>query len=203
MVYEKKPFYTSKTAIYDWLYSMYGQRYCKHLLTKQYKKKKRTGKKKKRSMIPSRISIHKRGKLGYQDYEGDTIVSKQNNVAIVTIYGPLSMYLDARKIYNLRPVTTTKVFRSMNKKIKIKSLTLDNGQENKKHQEIGVDTYFCDTYSSWQKPGVENANKLIRRYIPKGSDISKYSHQYISWIVHKYNNQPRKKLCWMTPNGGF
>ena len=200
MTYEKKPFYASKTAIYDWLYSSYGQKYCRHLLSKRYNKRKRRGKKQKRQMIPDRISIHDRGEMGYRDYEGDTIVSKKNTVSIVTVYGPVNMYLDARKILNLKPVITAKAFKSMFEKVKVNSMTLDNGQENKLHKNIGIKTYFCDAYASWQKPGIENANKLIRRHIPKGSNISEFSHQYISWIVRRYNNMPRKKLGWMIPN---
>lgn len=151
-------------------------------------------------MIPDRISIHDRGEMGYRDYEGDTIVSKKNTVSIVTVYGPVNMYLDARKILNLKPVITAKAFKSMFEKVKVNSMTLDNGQENKLHKNIGIKTYFCDAYASWQKPGIENANKLIRRHIPKGSNISEFSHQYISWIVRRYNNMPRKKLGWMIPN---
>jgi IS30 family transposase len=79
------------------------------------------------------------------------------------------------------------------------SLTLDNGIENRQHEEIGIPIYFCDPYSSWQKGGVENANKMIRRFIPKGSDISNYSDKEIAEIVRILNNKPRESLDYKTP----
>ena len=134
------------------------------------------------------------------DYEGDTIVSSWNTVSIVSIYNPKTMYLDAKRIPDLKPSMVVKDKKKMLKKVRARSMTLDNGQENRLHKKLGIKTYFCDPYSSWQKPGIENANKLIRRFIPKKSDISKYSHHFIKSMVDKYNNKPRKKLRWKTPN---
>ena len=79
------------------------------------------------------------------------------------------------------------------------SLTQDNGIENTRHEELGVPVYFCDPYSSWQKGGVENANKMIRRFIPKGADIAAYSQEYVSMAVDILNNKPRKSLGYKTP----
>ena len=134
------------------------------------------------------------------DYEGDTIVSSWNTVSIVSIYNPKTMYLDAKRIPDLKPSTVVRAKKKMLKKVRARSMTLDNGQENRLHKKLGIKTYFCDPYASWQKPGIENANKLIRRFIPKKSDISKYSHYFIKLMVDKYNNKPRKKLRWKTPN---
>ncbi|PIT87194.1 MAG: hypothetical protein COU31_04180 [Candidatus Magasanikbacteria bacterium CG10_big_fil_rev_8_21_14_0_10_40_10] len=78
-------------------------------------------------------------------------------------------------------------------------MALDNGIENREHEKFGIKTFFCNPYSSWQKPGVENANKMIRKYIPKGSDISCYSHQYVTMVVQRINNKPRKSLGYKTP----
>jgi len=200
MMEEKKPWYASKTAIYDWLYSAHGQKYCKYLPSEQYYRKPKGESKRKKQLIPHRVSIHERPKMTSYDYEGDTIVSSSNTVSLVTMYSPLLMHMDARKVPNLKPSTVLRAFKDMLKKAGATSLTLDNGQENRNHYTLGIPTYFCDPYSSWQKPGIENANKLIRKYIRKGSDISKYSHQYLSFIIQRYNNTPRKKLKWKTPN---
>ena len=75
----KKHFYASKTAIYEWLYSIHGQRYCHLLYCKQYRKKKRVSSKE-RTMIPDRISIAERPEevLGRKEaghWEGDAVVS--------------------------------------------------------------------------------------------------------------------------------
>ena len=79
-------------------------------------------------------------------------------------------------------------------------MTFDNGQENRLHLNLKIRTYFCDPHAPWQKPGVENMNRFIRKYIPKKSDIKKYSDEYVASIVEIYNNLPKKKLKWKTPN---
>jgi len=85
----------------------------------------------------------------------------------------------------------------------INSLTLDNDIIFKKHKELsellGRPIYFCHPYHSWEKGGVENINKLVRRYISKGSDISQYSDEDIQTIQDKLNNRPRKCLKYKTP----
>ena len=59
--------------------------------------------------------------------------------------------------------------------------------------------FFADSYCSWQKGSIENANKLIRQYIPKGSDFSTLTDAFIRKIQHKINRRPRKKLNFETP----
>lgn len=210
---QKLGFYASKRAIYEYLYSPYGQRYCKYLRSRRYSKHKKKGKKKKKTLIPNKTSIHKRpkritNKKEYGHYEGDTIVSGKHTgstTSLVTIYERKAMYIDARKIKSLSPSDynpgVKKLFQKLNKS---KSWTLDNGIENVKYEELekalGIKTYFCDPYSSWQKPGIENANKLIRRFIPKGADISLYSDAFIRREIQKLNDTPRKALGWKTPN---
>lgn len=200
MRHEKKPWYASKTAIYDWLYSMYGQKYCKYLPYKRYGKKKRGKKKTKRELIPFRVNISKRKNLTWYDYEGDTVVSKRSRYTLVVIHNPKTMYGDIRRVPNMKPYTVFLSFREMLKKVKAHSLTLDNGQENRLHFQLKIKTFFCNPHSPWQKPGVENMNKFIRKYIPKKKDILNYSEKFIKFIVDEYNNTPRKKLKWKTPN---
>lgn len=85
-----------------------------------------------------------------------------------------------------------------------KTITLDNGKEGAKHTAIrdnfNVLTYFCDSYASWQKGGVENMNGLIRQYLPRKIDITKISQKQIKIIQELLNNRPRKKLGYLTPN---
>lgn len=210
---ERQPFYASGHSIYVYLYSPYGQRYCKYLRSRRHTKRKRKGKKQKRSLIPNKTSIHDRpeavdDKSEYGHYEGDTIVSGKktgSKTAIVTIYERTAMYIDAKKIKSLSPEqynpAVKKMFRKLNKS---KTWTLDNGIENveyeKLEKKLKIKSYFCDPYSSWQKPGVENANKLIRRFIPKGSNIDHYSHHFIRKKINQLNDTPRKALEWKTPN---
>ena len=82
-------------------------------------------------------------------------------------------------------------------------ITTDNGSEFAAHEwltkQLGVPVYFTDSYASWQKGAVENTNKLIRQYIPKGMDISTVSEQRIASIQAKINRRPRAKLNFNTP----
>ncbi len=210
---QKLDFYASDKAIYEYLYSPYGQKYCKYLRSKRYARRRKKGKKQKRTLIPNKTSIHKRpkritNKKEYGHYEGDTVVSGKSTgstTSLVTIYERKAMYIDAKKINSLSPTNynpaVKKVFGKLNGS---KSWTLDNGIENVKYEELEKElelkTYFCDPYSSWQKPGIENANKLIRRFIPKGADISLYSDAFIRREIQKLNDTPRKALGWKTPN---
>lgn len=65
---------------------------------------------------------------------------------------------------------------------------------------LKMKTFFCDPHAPWQKPGVENMNRYIRKYVPKKKDIGNYGEKYVHSIVEKYNNTPRKRLKWKTPN---
>jgi len=68
---------------------------------------------------------------------------------------------------------------------------------------LGVPVYFADPYSSWQKGAIENANKLIRQYIPKGTDFEDITDEQIKQIQYKINRRPRKKLGFSSPKVEF
>jgi len=210
---EEQPFYVSGHSIYSFLYSRYGQPYCKYLRSQRYNKRKKKGRKPKRTLIPNKTSIHDRpahinDKSEYGHYEGDTIVSGKktgSKVSLVTIYERKAMYIDAKKIKSLSPTDYNPGVKNLFGKLDgNKSWTLDNGIENVNYEELEKDlkikTYFCDPYSSWQKPGIENANKLIRRFIPKGTNIADYSDAFIKEKIEELNNTPRKALGYKTPS---
>jgi|GEM_PF-287472 len=205
---QKKPFYISKTAIYEWLYSIYGQRYCVYLDSKQYHQKKRIEKKTQREIIPNRVNIKERPmevSLGLISghLEGDTIVSgkkTRSKVALAVVTEIKTKYMDLETMEDMRPSS----FNQAMEKIKngfnnIQSLTLDNGQENRDYEKLGIKTYFCDPYSPYQKPRVENRNRFIRKFIKKGSDIGKYSFEYVKMIANIWNSKPLKSLGFRTP----
>jgi len=85
----------------------------------------------------------------------------------------------------------------------IKSITLDNGIEFKWHEEVKkalkIDTCFCRPYHSWVKGLVEQINGLIRRFLPKKTDLSLVSEREIRVIEYLLNSRPRKLLNWKTP----
>ncbi len=105
-----------------------------------------------------------------------------------------SRYVDAEKVSGFSPKKHNEAIMKMKKDKKMLSLTYDNGIENKYHQKLEIPSYFCDPYSSWQKGGVENANKMIRRYISKKANLAKISQEYLDEIILKINNKPRKIL---------
>jgi len=82
--------------------------------------------------------------------------------------------------------------------VRVKSFSLDNGIENKNHVTYGVPTFFCEPYHSWEKGGVENANKMIRRYFPKGTDWKDVSQEKLDRIVSIINGKSRKILGYRT-----
>ncbi|PIP51526.1 hypothetical protein COZ61_00670 [Candidatus Berkelbacteria bacterium CG_4_8_14_3_um_filter_33_6] len=86
----------------------------------------------------------------------------------------------------------------------VQTITFDNGGENARHTQIRDDfniaTYFCDTYSFWQKGGVENMNGLLRQYLPRKTNLENITDDDINKIEQKLNTRPRKTLNYLTPN---
>jgi len=75
--------------------------------------------------------------------------------------------------------------------------------ENVRRKELNVKTFFCDPYSSWQKPIIENTLGRLRRFIPKRASLADYTQEQISAIIEMMNNTPRKKLGYRTPKEVF
>jgi IS30 family transposase len=202
MKLEHRPFYASKNTIYEWLYSEWGQPYCEHLYSSRYQAKPRKPPVEKH-MIPDRVSISERplgatNRTEYGHWEGDTVVSGKktgSTTALVVVVERKSRFMAVRKVPNLSPVSFNGAIRSIQRSVApMLSLSLDNGIENRYHAKLTVPTYFCDSYASWQKGGVENGNKMIRRYLPKGMDLGTVSPQRLARIVARINNKPRKIL---------
>ena len=89
----------------------------------------------------------------------------------------------------------------------LKTITFDQGSEFANFPQIEnhlhCKTYYCETHSPWQKGAIENANGLIRRYLPKRTNIDNYNQEDIEKIIDKLNNQPMRCLGYKTPKEAF
>ena len=185
-------------AIYKWLYSAWGQAYCHYLCTRRYRKKrqKRTAK---REMIPNRISLEQRPEDG-EHAEGDLFVSPiktgtQRSCAIICV--PSTRFLIGRMIENKKPTTMVRTVNAITSGISIDDLTLDNGIENKDHEQFNLPAYFADPHSPWQKPHIENSIGLLRRwFIPKKTNLEDVSEDQLQRYLHILNGKYRRSLSY-------
>jgi IS30 family transposase len=84
-----------------------------------------------------------------------------------------------------------------------RSLTWDQGKEMSEHRrfsvESGVEVYFCDPQSPWQRGSNENTNGLLRQYFPRGASLAGINQEHLDEIATKLNRRPRKTLRFQTP----
>lgn len=197
----------SKNSIYRYIKSVYGRK------IEVYRTKKRTRRKKRvvihpslqdRTFIDKRpLYVNKRMRIG--DMEGDFIVSGKGGrgVLLVLVDRKTRMvFLELIVKVHIEAVHVACV-RIQKRISEMKSLTLDNDILFRKHKELekllGINIYFCHPYHSWEKGTVENANKYIRRDIPKRTDLSKINPSFIASLEQKLNRRPMKCLKYKTP----
>ena len=191
--------YVSKTAIYDWLRTSRGERYCTHLYSRRKRVKKRKLKTKK-ALIPNRVGIERRmdgasNRTRYGHWERDTIVSKKGcSGGLVSHLERKGRLLIGVKVDSMRPEEHARATKRVADAVRMMSTTADNGIENRDHESWGMPTFFCDPYSSWQKGSVENVNKMLRVFFPKGTDFSTVTQQDVSSACAIINGKPRKVL---------
>jgi len=199
----KLPFYASKTAIYEWLRSVWGQRYCKYLATKRASVKKHREKARAKGKvvaphIPNRINISKRpcganNRTRYGHGETDTVTSKKGAPGgMKTLIERKSRYLQASLVATMKPQEHADALAVMEQEISLLTITYDNGLENIYHEQSATPSYFCDPYSSHQKGAIEHANGMLRRRFPKGTDFSTVTQAELDEEVNRINEKPRR-----------
>lgn len=167
-----------------------------------------------KNLIPNRVSIHDRPEAAngkrFGDWEMDLIIGKGGKKAILTLIERSTNNLIMAKLpMGKRPDYVAKMAISLLFPYRkdVITITTDNGLEFMRHdiieKELKTKVYYADPYSSWQKGAIENTNKLIRQYIPKGANFDDFSDEDITQIQYKLNRRPRKKLGFKCPRDVF
>ena len=143
-------------------------------------------------------------------WEGDLIFGRKMT-SIGTLVERHSRYVILLKLPNGHGAEAVR--KAMTKRILTlpaqlrRSITWDQGKEMAEHVrftvETGVQIYFCDPKSPWQRGSNENTNGLLRQYLPKNSDLSLASQRELDSIARSLNTRPRQTLGWMTPSQAF
>ncbi len=199
---EKWQIKVSSDAIYRWLWSSFGQRYCKYLCTKRYRKKPHSDAPK-RYIIPNMTSIHAVPVDPGFVTEGDTFLSpkKISKHAAVLVVWRETKLLKGELVKSLRPIHTTRVMRKIHSENKSDLMILDQGGENREHEKFGIQTAFCDPASPRQKPLIENSIGQLRKWWwPKGTDLSKISPEEFQEKLEIMNNKYKKSLQYRSAN---
>jgi IS30 family transposase len=141
-------------------------------------------------------------------WEGDLITGKNNASAIGTLVERVTGYtllLHLPEGHGAEQVTAaiTEAMTALPANLR-KTLTWDQGKELSRHKQIaeitGLQVYFCDPHSPWQRATNENTNGLLRQYFPKGTDLSVHSKEDLAWVQDQFNDRPRKRLDYAAPS---
>lgn len=138
-------------------------------------------------------------------WEGDLIAGSRGSY-IATLVERQSRYVMLVKVANKDTASVVSALIKQARKLPrqlYQSLTWDRGKELADHRRFtlatDVDVYFCDPRSPWQRGTNENTNRLLRQYLPKGTDLSVFSQAQLSTIARQLNERPRKTLTYQTP----
>ena len=201
----------SHEAIYQWIYQD-----APHLilsLVRAHRKRKHRGysRKHKKSHIPDRISIKKRPqtvlkRLHIGHWETDTISCRKSYQAIQVTVERKARYTKIAKLKTksarAMSIALTRRLNRYPTELRL-SITYDNGPENAEHMRtnkiLGTSSYFCEPFHSYERGTVENTIGLVRRFLPKKTNLANISQDHLTKIEYWLNNRPRKCLGFKTP----
>lgn len=161
-----------------------------------------------RKMIDSRPEQADGRRFG--DWEMDCVLGREGKSVLLTLTERCTNFLIVKRLdkgKNARALARTVVSQLLPYKKHVLTITTDNGSEfaDFKYIEKWLDTqvFFTHPYSSWEKGAIENANGLIRQYLPKGLEFNDVSDSNIQQVQFKINRRPRKKLQFESPKSAF
>ncbi len=208
----------SHESIYRYVYYRSAQKdYWRRLLPRA---KSRRGRFKRNRIgpserIPGRVSVKTRDaqantRQAFGHWEGDLMLFSTYGQAVLVAHERTSRVCFYRKQPDkqaLHVVQTLQQWFAPLPSAARRSITFDNGTEFSLHQRLNqqlhMATYFCDTYSPWQKGGVENAIGRARRDLPRKTDLAELSQHELDRLARKHNHTPRKCLGYLTPAESF
>jgi IS30 family transposase len=171
---------------------------------------RKTGQRKNR--IPNMVNISERPAQASDravpgSWEGDLIIGKGNLSAIGTLVERSSNYTmlvalpDGYKSEQVASALTRKI-QQLPEQLRV-ALTWDQGPEMRDWEKVRIDTgieiFFCDPKSPWQRGINENTNGLLRQYFPKGTELGGFSEEHLDAVAAELNDRPRKRLEFQTP----
>lgn len=208
---DKPGLITSHEAIYLYIYTK-----ARHLipnLARQHKWRQRKYRKRARlnARIPNRVPVSMRPveiekRLEFGHWESDSMISRANKVALHVLVERKSRFAKISKILQNDSLQVKNDIIRQLQPLPVelrRSITYDNGPENRYHEHInenlGSRSYFCSPYHFWEKGLVEQTNGLIRRFLPKKTDLAEVTETYLEEIEALLNTRPRKCLNFKTP----
>jgi IS30 family transposase len=183
------------------------------LRTGRARRRPRNGRVDNRGQIPDKVMITDRppevaDRAVPGHWEGDLIMGANNRSAVGTLVERTTRFTvllhlangkDAQSVSDAMRDAMRKLPEQMRR-----TITWDQGREMAAHAAFTVDTgiqiYFCDPHSPWQRGSNENTNGLLRQYLPKGTDLSVHTAEDLAQIAWSLNDRPRKALGYMKPS---
>jgi len=195
-----------KDAVYAFIGSSYGGPLEQYLWYRGKKQKPHIP----RNNLTNRTFIDDRPKsVGlrrfFGDWEADFIVSgKRGSGALLVLVERKSRYVVIVKLLDRKVATINFVLeRLIGAQLHVRTVTIDNDVCFRHHPQMSrilhAPVFFCHPYHSWEKGQVEKMNQMIRRFIPKGTNIAKVSEKKIAWVQEILNGRPYKCLGFYTP----